>query len=290
MRVAVVGMGRMGAAMARRIAAETEHELTVYNRTTDKAQAVAADTGATAAGSAREAAAAAELVLVSLADDAAVQDAYRGGDGLLEGLSDGTVVCDTSTVAPDTVTGLSAAVAECGAHLLDTPVSGSVPAVESGQLVVLVGGEAAALDIARPVLDVISKQTFHLGPSGSGAVMKLVVNSMIGSVNGAVSEALVLAERSGLDPVETYEVMKNSAVGAPFVTYKQASFLEPDSTPVAFSLALIGKDLGLIHELADRVGAPMPQADANRAAVAAAVSAGFGDQDMAALATYLRSR
>lgn len=290
MRVAVVGMGRMGAAMARRLATETDVELTVHNRSSEKSRQVADATGASVAETAGAAAQDADVVLVSLADDAAVLDTYRGPGGLLEGLRDGVVVCDTSTVAPDTIASLAAEVEATGAHLLDAPVSGSVPAVESGQLVVMVGGDPAALARAQPMLDAISKQTFHLGAVGAGAVVKLVVNSMIFALNSAVSEALVLAERAGVDPAAAYEVLKASAAGAPFVTYKQQAFLDPDAAPVAFSLGLVAKDQGLIHELADRVGAPMPQADANRAAVAAAVAADLADLDMAALARHLRTR
>lgn len=290
MRVAVVGMGRMGAAMALRLAEETDHAVIVFNRTPAKALAVAADTGAEAAPTAREAAESADVVLVSLADDAAVLDTYRRPDGIVAGLRAGAVVCDTSTVSPETIGVLTDAVAQRQAHLLDTPVSGSVPAVQSGQLVVMAGGDADALAGARPVLDVIAKQVFHVGQSGAGAVVKLVVNSMIFALNSAVSEAVVLAERAGVDPAATYEVLKASAAGAPFVAYKQQAFLEPEAAPVAFSLALVAKDQGLIHDLAERVGAPMPQADANRVAVAAAVEAELADRDMAALATYLRSR
>jgi 3-hydroxyisobutyrate dehydrogenase-like beta-hydroxyacid dehydrogenase len=289
MRVAVVGMGRMGAAMARRLAAESNHQLIVFNRGRDKALEIAPEIGADVAESARAAAAAAEVVLVSLADDAAVLATYRGDDGLLAGLREGIVVCDTSTVAPATMRALDPDVSDRGARLLDTPVSGSVPVVQQGQLTVMVGGDAEALAVAQPVLDAISKQTFHLGAVGAGSTMKLVVNSMVAALNSAVSEALVLAERAGLDRALTYDVLMSSAAGAPYVHYKQAAFLEPEAAAVAFNLALVAKDQGLIQQLAEQVGAPMPQADANRGSVAAAVDAGWGDADMSALASYLRT-
>ena len=138
-------------------------------------------------------------------------------------------MCDTSTVAPATVQSLAPDVGDRGASLLDTPVSGSVPVVEAGQLTVMVGGDTDALATAQPVLDLISKQTFHLGPVGAGATMKLVVNSMIFALNSAVSEALVLAEGAGVDRAAAYDVLKSSAAGAPFVAYKEAAFLDPDA-------------------------------------------------------------
>ena len=290
MRVAVVGTGRMGAAMARRIAG-AGHELTLYNRTSSTAQSLAGGVGAAVAGTARAAVAHAEVVLVSLADDAAVEATYAGDDGLIAGLAEGAVVCDTSTVDPDTPRRLAALAAERGAIMLDTPVSGSVPLIERGELTVLAGGDAAALGRARPVLQSFASTIFHLGDVGSGAVMKLVVNSVVHALNAAVSESVVLAEKAGIDRATTYDVLESSAVAAPFVKYKRPAFVDPESTAVAFSLALVAKDYDLIARLADGVGASMQQADSTRSLVARAIAdADLGDADMAALATYLRTR
>jgi 3-hydroxyisobutyrate dehydrogenase-like beta-hydroxyacid dehydrogenase len=289
MRVAVVGVGRMGGAMARRIAG-AGHELTLYNRTPTSAEELARELGAAASPSAREAVASAEVVVVSLADDEAVTATYHGDDGLLAGLAEGTVVADTSTVDPETPRQLAALARERGAELLDTPVSGSVPLVERGELTVLAGGDADALDRGRPVLESFASTIFHLGDVGSGAVMKLVVNSVVHALNAAVSEALTLAEKAGLDRSTTYEVLESSAVAAPFVKYKHNAFVDPESTAVAFSLSLVAKDYDLIARLAGDVGAPMKQADATRALIAGAViEGGLGSADMAALASYLRN-
>jgi 3-hydroxyisobutyrate dehydrogenase-like beta-hydroxyacid dehydrogenase len=287
MRVAVVGTGRMGTAMAHRLSG-AGIELVLYNRTAESARRAAAATGSAVAETAREAAASADLCLVSLADDAAVRDTYRGDDGLIAGLRGGAVVCDTSTVAPATPRELAPQVAERGAALLDTPVSGSVPLVERGELTVMAGGSAAALDEARPVLRVLAKQIFHLGDVGAGATMKLVVNAAVHSLNVAISEAVVLAEKAGLDRATTYDVLETSAVGAPFVQYKRSAFVHPDETPVAFSLSLVAKDQALIRDLAEQVGARMDQADTNRRLVAEALAAGLGDSDLSAVAGLLR--
>jgi 3-hydroxyisobutyrate dehydrogenase-like beta-hydroxyacid dehydrogenase len=287
--VAVVGTGRMGAAMVRRLRAAGV-PVVAYNRSRDKAEAVAERHGAYVAATARDAVAEADVVIVSLADDAAVRSAYAGDDGLLAGVRWGLVVCDTSTVAPATARELASQVAERGGSLLDSPVSGSVPLVERGELTVMVGGDAVALEIARPVLDELAKAVFHLGDVGAGATIKLVVNSVIFALNAAVSESLVLAERAGLDRTATYDVLAASAVGAPFVHYKRDAFLRPDDTPVAFSLELVAKDQGLIAALAESVSASMPQARSTRALVAAAVAAGLGDHDMSAVADHLRGK
>ncbi|WP_199521352.1 NAD(P)-dependent oxidoreductase [Jiangella anatolica] len=288
--VGVIGAGRMGAAMTARLRSAGV-EVVLWNRTPERAARVAAATGARVAQSAREAGAAGPVVLVSLADDAACRAAYEGPDGVAAGAGPGTVVADASTVAPQTAIELAALVRESGGGaMLDTPVSGSVPVVERGELTVMAGGDAGDLDHARPVLDVLAKQIFHVGDHGAGATMKLAVNALVHSLNQALSEALVLAERSGVDRATAYEVFAGSVAGGPFVQYKRAAFERPDEAPVAFRLDLVGKDLDLILDLAARAGAPMPQAVTNRRAVADAVAAGLGDEDMSAIARFLRDR
>jgi 3-hydroxyisobutyrate dehydrogenase-like beta-hydroxyacid dehydrogenase len=278
----------MGGAMAARLRAGGV-AVTVFNRTAERAAAVAARTGADLAPTAR-AAAGADVVIVSLADDAAVEAAYGGPDGIVAGLRPGagTVVVDTSTIDPRTAVSLGDRVRAAGAAHLDAPVSGSVPSVEKGELAVLAGGDAADLDRARPVLDHLARRVFHVGPAGAGAIVKLAVNGIVHALNQAVSEALVLAEAAGVDRATVYDVFAASAAGAPFVQYKRAAFSDPENTPAAFTLSLVGKDLDLILGLAQRSGVAMTQAATNRAAVAAAVAAGFGGRDMSAMAEYLR--
>jgi 3-hydroxyisobutyrate dehydrogenase-like beta-hydroxyacid dehydrogenase len=285
---AVIGTGRMGAAMAVKLR-EAGAEVVLYNRTADKAHQLAAETGARVAASAAEAAASAPVVLVSLADDRAVAETYQGPDGIAAGARAGTVVADTSTVDPRTVAEMSRLLAGSGARLLDSPVSGSVPSVLSGTLVVLAGGDAADLEVARPVFDVFAKQIFHVGPSGSGAVMKLAVNTLVHALNQALSESLVLAEKAGIDRSTAYDVITASAAGAPFVQYKRAAFERPEETPVAFTLHLVAKDLGLALDLAERAGVELPQATTNSQTARTAIAAGLGHRDMSALAELFRN-
>jgi 3-hydroxyisobutyrate dehydrogenase-like beta-hydroxyacid dehydrogenase len=286
-RVAVVGSGRMGGAMAATLR-RAGTEVVVFNRTRAKAEAVAASTGARVAATAAEAAAGADVVISSLADDAAVNHAYGGPQGVAAGLRPGTVVLESSTIDPRTVRQLRPLVEERGAALLDAPVSGSVPLVERGELTVMVGGDAAALERARPVLDTLANNVFHVGELGAGATMKLVVNAILHGLNLALSEGLVLAEKAGVARTAAYEVLAASAVAAPFVHYKRAAFERPAETPVAFSLDLVAKDLDLALGLAERAGATMEQAATNRRVVRAAIAAGLGAADLSALATYLR--
>lgn len=288
-QVAVIGMGRMGAAMARTLAAAGV-ELTVWNRTNGRARQVADEIGADLAESARTAASSASIVVSSLADDRAVIDTHAGPDGILEGIPAGSVVLETSTVDPNTITDLAPRYTEIGAYLLDSPVSGSVALVEQGALTAMVGGDAEAVSRARPALDALTKAVYHLGPNGTGATMKLAVNSLVHATNLAIAEALVLAERAGVDRHKTYEVFANSAAASPFLLYKRDSFERPDESPVGFSVELMQKDLDLILALADRVGLPMAQLGTTSEVTGAAVGAGLGPEDMSALATLLRDR
>jgi 3-hydroxyisobutyrate dehydrogenase-like beta-hydroxyacid dehydrogenase len=287
MRVALIGAGRMGSAMGARVAG-AGHDVVVFNRTRSRAEDLAGRTEARVADSAREAAEFAEVCLVSLADDPAVTATYLDDNGLIAGLQPRAIVCDASTVAPATVRGLNPLVAEKDAILLDTPVSGSVSTVGSGTLTVMVGGDQDALDRARPVLETFAKSIFYLGDIGAGATMKLVVNSLVHSLNVAVSEALVLAEKAGLDRETAYDIFEAGAAGAPYVKYKREAFLRPGEVPVAFSLDLVAKDQELIHDLAAQVGARMEQGEASRKLVAEAVSAGMAERDISEVAEFLR--
>jgi len=277
----------MGAAMAARLRSAGA-DVVVFNRTPSNARQVAEATGARIAVTAAEAAAAAPVVLVSLADDRAVIETYQGESGLVAGVGAGTVVADTSTVDPRTVAAMAVLLADRGARLVDAPVSGSVQSAAAGTLTVLAGGDAADLDVARPALDVLAQRVFHVGPSGAGAVMKLAVNTLVHGLNQALSEALVLAERAGVERGTAYEVIAASVAGAPFVQYKRAAFEHPQATPVAFTLDLVAKDLALALALGERVGARLPQATTNSEAVADAIAAGLGRSDMSALAQALR--
>ena len=284
---AVVGTGRMGSAMAVRLR-EAGIAVVVYNRTRSRADQLASRCGADVAATAREAAYAAPVVLVSLADDQAAQAAYAGPDGIAAGTGPGVVVADTSTLDPLTSVATGDLVRASGAGHLDSPVSGSVPSVERGELTILAGGDSADLDRARPVLDHLATKVFHLGLAGAGAVMKLAVNSVLEGFNQVLSEALILAETAGIDRAAAYEVFGASAIAAPFVGYKKAAFLDPDGTPVAFTLDLVAKDLDLVLGLARRVGVPMKGAQTTRAAAAEAIAAGWGSRDLSAMAAFLR--
>jgi 3-hydroxyisobutyrate dehydrogenase-like beta-hydroxyacid dehydrogenase len=278
----------MGAAMARALR-RAGHDVILWNRTANPAAALAAEIGATAGARPRDVAAASDICVSMLADGPAVDSVYGGPDGLLAGIRRGAVLVDTSTVPPATIRAHEAAARASGGGILDAPVSGSVGLAESGKLTLMVGGEAADLERARPVLDALAATIFHVGPLGSGAAMKLAVNTVIFGLNEALAEGLVLAEAAGIDRALAYDVITASAAGAPYVGYKRTAFLDPAATPVAFALELAAKDLGLIADLATAVDVRLPQAGIDLEVVRAAATALGGDRDFSTVADHLRS-
>jgi 3-hydroxyisobutyrate dehydrogenase-like beta-hydroxyacid dehydrogenase len=290
--VALLGTGRMGSAMARAIstgASAGTFELLLWNRSPEPARTLAGELGAQIVETPAEAAREATICLTMLADQRAVEAVYGGPDGLIAGAGRGTVLVDLSTVAPDTILGLEAAVRASGAGLLDAPVSGSVTTATAGQLTLMVGGRASDLERARPALDLLARKIFHLGPLGSGAAMKLAVNTVVVGLNGALAEGLVLAERAGIDRNAAYNVLVESAAGAPYVAYKRSAFVDPEASPTAFALELADKDLGLIIELADRLGVAMPQARTNLETIRQAEASQGAQADLASVAGHLRA-
>jgi 3-hydroxyisobutyrate dehydrogenase-like beta-hydroxyacid dehydrogenase len=285
--VGLLGTGRMGSAMARALHA-AGHELVLWNRSPEAAQRLAAELGGTAVERPRDVAATAGICISMLADGTAVDAVYGGPDGLLANAAPANVLVDSSTVPPATIRAHEATARAKGAGILDAPVSGSVALAEAGRLTLMVGGEVADLDRARTLLDAVAATIFHVGPLGSGAAMKLAVNTVIFGLNQAVAEALVLAERAGVPRELAYDVLAASAVGAPYVAYKRAAFLDPDATPVAFALDLAAKDLRLIAELAAGLGLQLPQAEINLDVIQTASAGGRGGRDFSTVAVELR--
>ena len=286
--VAVLGIGRMGSAMARALA-DGGLELVLWNRSPEPARILADELGCEAVATPAQAARRAAICLTMLADETAVGATYGGPDGLIAGAGPDNILVDLSTVPPSTIVGLEAAVRATGAGLLDAPVSGSVASAASGQLTLMVGGEAGDLGRARPALEPLARRIFHLGPLGSGAAMKLAVNTVVFGLNGALAEGLVLAERAGIDRNTAYDVLVESAAGAPYVSYKRASFVAPESSPTAFALELAEKDLRLITAFADGLGVPVPQARTNLETIRQAESSQGPGADLATVAGHLRA-
>src|SRR3990170_5904932 len=277
----------MGGAMAATIS-RAGFDTVLWNRDASKAELVAEALGAPVASSAAEAASRADVVLTSLADDAAVEAVYLDPGGIVEGIGPTAVAIEASTVDPRTVEAIGSAVDRTGAGFLDCPVSGSVSMVEAGALTIMAGGDADLVDRVRPVLEALASRVVHVGGRGAGATTKLAVNGLVHGLNVAPSAAGALAEKAGVDRATAYEVFASGAGGAPYVHYKRDAFMDPDGAPVAFSIDLVAKDLDLITSLGRSLGAPMSQAEAGLDIVRRAIDHGFGARDLSAIAAFLR--
>jgi 3-hydroxyisobutyrate dehydrogenase len=284
--VAVLGTGRMGAAMTRRLV-EAGHRVVVWNRSAAAAESLAADCGVIVALDAAAAVAGADLVISMLADGPVTRQVLLAPD-VVAALRPGTVVCDMATSGVGTAHELDTALTAVGARFVDAPVSGSVPTIMAGQLLVMASGDRGGVETAEPILGAFAKRVAYLGDAGAGQAMKLAVNLVVFTLNAAVSEALTLATTAGVAPDAVYDIFEDSVIAAPFVNYKRPAFLDP-STPVAMSLALTRKDMGLITSFAAEQGVPAAVAEAVRDEVVRACDAGYADADMAGLARYLDS-
>lgn len=286
-KVAILGLGTMGSGMAANLL-KAGISLTIYNRTQAKAQPFA-DQGARIASSPAEAVKDASIVLSILADDTASRDTWLGENGALAAVNSGAILIESSTVSPAWIAELSAKAQQRGAELLDAPVTGSRVQAAEGQLVFLVGGSAAALETATPILKIMSKEIVHLGPVGSGAKMKLINNFLSGVQIASLAEGLVWIERSGLDRDKALTVLKNGSPGSPILSAISTRMVNHDYA-VNFLLRLLAKDMLYAKEEAAACGVDLKTAETTRNLIEDAIAHGYGEQDMSSVIEPIRSQ
>jgi 3-hydroxyisobutyrate dehydrogenase-like beta-hydroxyacid dehydrogenase len=277
-----IGLGAMGSRMARRLLA-AGYDLSVHDRARERARPLE-QSGATFAPTPKRLAAAVDVVLSSLPDDAALEEVMFGPEGALTVARPGTTFIEMSTVSPRTSSRLHQAARPRGLAVLDAPVSGSTPQAEEGQLVILVGGREEMYREYLPILNVLGKSSFYMGPAGSGMATKLCLNTLLGVGIQALAEAIALGLRSGLDHERLLQVLGATTVLSP----SQKSKLEHVRTgeyPATFPLRLMYKDFGLIsqHALELSVAMPSTAAAAQVCAVEYARNDGQGDEDFSAV-------
>jgi len=258
-RLGFVGVGYMGRPIARRLL-ESGFKLTAYDRNYSKSGGLI-QYGGNVAQTLSELSSSCSVVLSCLPNDEAVLDIYRGPDGVFANAHRGSRVIDLSTVYPETSQELSRLGSEHGVEVLDVTISGSTPVAENGLLTLFGGGNKECFDAAESIFRVIAKKYFYLGPSGSGATMKLVVNTLLGIGMQAIAEGVALGEKAGLERKRLLEVLSQTAVVAPAHVGKLERAMKSDYSP-QFPIRLMNKDFGLILNLAAAVGARMPAADA----------------------------
>ena len=277
--VAILGLGIMGGGMARRLLS-AGFPVAVYNRNPGRAVPFAS-AGAFIAGSPREAASHAEIIISMVADDIASKSVWLGENGALAGATRGSVLVESSTLTVGWIKELSAAAAQQGFDFLDAPVTGTKPHAASGELLFLVGGSASALAMAQPVFSVLGRDTIHLGPIGSGALMKLVNNFMCGVQVASFAEAVSLIQAGGLDRTKAESILTNGAPGSGIVKRASASAAANDFTP-NFPLRLMAKDLGYAISEASSRGLLLQTASSALLVFKQAIAQGYGDEDFSA--------
>ncbi len=279
MKIAFLGLGIMGSRMAERLV-RAGFELTVWNRTPGKAEALKKE-GATEAASPKEAGANADVAITMLADPASVEQVALK-DGLLEGLKKGSLYIDMTTVSPETSRKLGAACTERGVDFLDAPVTGSKPAAASGELLLMVGGEAAVLERARPIFQPMSKKIVHMGPIGQGSLMKLVNNLSMAGAMATFLEGFTLGKRGGLSGEAILEVLTSGALASPLLRLKGEAILKENFEPL-FSLKHMAKDVHLAVEESQREKFEAPLSRLLDGLFQEAQRRNLGEEDYAAL-------
>jgi 3-hydroxyisobutyrate dehydrogenase len=275
----------MGGGVARRLL-EAGFPVTVFNRTRERAEPFAR-AGATVASSPAEAAANADVVICMVGDDAASRTVWTGDDGALSGVRPGTVLIESSTVSPSWLKELSGLAAERGCELLDAPVTGSKTQAETGQLLFLVGGNSEVLVRVRPVLQAVASGVVYIGPSGAGALLKLINNFLCGVQAAALAEALAWIERSPLDRQQALDVLLNGAPGSPLVRIFALRMQAREYDP-KFALHWMIKDLRYAMEEAARSDVDLATGAAALERFQSAEREGWGPSDVSAVIEPLR--
>jgi 3-hydroxyisobutyrate dehydrogenase-like beta-hydroxyacid dehydrogenase len=283
MRIGYIGTGKIGNPMARSLI-RAGHTMAVHDLN-EAATANLIELGATWAESPAAAARNAEVVFTSLPGPVEVEAALTGENGILEGTAPGTIYVDLSSNLPSHARRMAALAAEHGVKYLDSPVSGGVAGAEAATLAVMVGGDAAAFETARPLLEAIGSNVFHLGDVGAGCIAKLV-NNLIGlGTMHLINEALVAGVKAGVDARTLYEVMNVASAKA--VVQSVPRLLERRFEVAPFTLKLTTKDIGLAVQMGNELGVPMPASAAIAQTLLAACAEGLGPMAMNASLLYL---
>ena len=283
-KIGFIGLGIMGAPMARNLVG-AGYELTVLDVVPEPVDALVAE-GAIAGISPAQVAADTDVLITMLPDSPQVEEVYLGPDGAYEAVRDGWLTIDMSSIAPGTARALAERAQAVGAAALDAPVSGGDKGAIAGTLSIMVGGDAAAVERARPILEVLGATIVHCGPAGAGQVVKVCNQVVVGVVIEAVSEALVLGAKAGVDPARIADVLQGGLAATKVLEMRRDNFLTGSFDP-GFRIRLHLKDLKNALELARDAGVALPAAATVEQLMRAADANGRGDYDHSGLVTVL---
>jgi 3-hydroxyisobutyrate dehydrogenase len=285
MRVGFVGLGTMGAAMAAN-AARAGFQLTAWNRTPGRASALA-ELGVRMAPTPADVARASEIVITIVSDTPDVEAVLFGPSGVAEGGPPGTLVVDMSTISPSASRAFAERLAERGIAMLDAPVSGGSEGAQKGTLTIFVGGDATALERARPVLQSLGTTITHVGPIGAGQAVKAVNQVILAGAYLGVAEGIVLAMKAGLDVEQVVGALSGGAAQS-WVLANRSGRMVANDYPLGFKVALHRKDLRIALQLAGETGTALPISALCEAIEAGLIGRGHGDDDVSAVARAIR--
>jgi 3-hydroxyisobutyrate dehydrogenase-like beta-hydroxyacid dehydrogenase len=280
-RVGFVGLGIMGSRMAANLR-RAGYELTVFNRTRDKAEAFAGEHGGTIADTPADVGAASDVVITMVVDGAQVETVLLGEDGVATRAGEGTLCVDMSTIAPADTRRIGAALAERGIGFVDAPVTGSSPKAEDGTLTIMAGGSEADFARARPLFDVMGELVVHVGELGQGQIVKLINNAVAATNASTLAQALVVGKATGVDLEALVKIMGGGSGGSTMLTLKAEPMLTHDYSTL-FKLEHMLKDVRLCLEEGQAAGVPFPAAAHTREVLTAGMGRGLGDADFAAI-------
>jgi 3-hydroxyisobutyrate dehydrogenase-like beta-hydroxyacid dehydrogenase len=280
-RVGFVGLGIMGSRMAANLR-RAGYELTVFNRTREKAEAFSAEHGGTVAGTPGDVGAASDVVITMVVDGAQVETVLLGEDGVAAHAGEGTLCVDMSTIAPADTRRIGAALAERGIGFVDAPVTGSSPKAEDGTLTIMAGGSEADFERARPLFEVMGELVVHVGELGQGQTVKLINNAVAAANASTLAQALVVGKATGVDLEALVKIMGGGSGGSAMLALKSEPMRTHDYATL-FKLEHMLKDVRLCLEEGQAAGVPFPAAAQVREVLTAGMGRGLGDADFAAI-------
>lgn len=286
-RIGFLGLGTMGAAMAANLA-RAGFAVTAWNRSPGRA-AELDELGVTRAATAAEVARVVDALVVCVSDTPDVEAVLFGAEGLAGGARPGQLVIDCSTISPSATRDFATRLAERGVALVDAPVSGGSEGAQKATLTIFCGGEAAAIERARPILEAMGKTITHVGPSGAGQAVKAVNQVILAGTYLGVAEGIVLALKAGLDVEQVVGALGGGAAQS-WVLANRSGRMIANDYPLGFKVALHRKDLGIALDLAREMGAELPVSELAADLETDLVAAGHAEDDMSALARAIRSR
>ncbi|WP_042196139.1 NAD(P)-dependent oxidoreductase [Paenibacillus camerounensis] len=282
-----IGLGHMGAPMAMNLL-QAGYEVNVYNRSHEKTRGLV-EKGAKQLNSSKEVVDQSDIIFIMLSDSNAVNNVLMLENGVLEAQTAGKVVINMSTISPEDALKFAGIISENGGQYLDAPVSGSVGAAMSGQLVILTGGDIQTLEEYKPYFDILGKSSIHFGTVGKGSSAKLAINMLLGIMGQGIAEALVFADKAGLDKEDVLALISQSGMNSPLFQAKKEMYRN-EEFPSAFMLELMTKDLGLVKEAADLLGTTLPLAEVANETFISAEKNGKAKLDMAAIYLEIKDR